>query len=77
MKLTPPKRFRTVLAVLALVFLGVAGPANAAPTPTSGPISGGTAISISGIKFVEVDAGNNTMVALTHQGSVYTCGRND
>ena len=73
-----PRQFVSALvAVVTLVFIGSVGQAHAAPTPTSGPTSGGTAISIPGIKFVEVDAGNNTMVALTDQGTVYTWGRND
>lgn len=67
----------TVLTTLAMIVLGFSSPAFAAPTPSTGPSTGGTTVSIPGINFVQVDAGNNAMVALTDQGTVYTWGRND
>lgn len=77
MKLTSRKIVSFVLATLAILVFGFTGPAHAAPTPASGPSTGGTVVTIPGIRFIEVAAGNNTMVALTDQGTVYSWGRND
>lgn len=67
----------TVLTTLAILVFGITGPAYAAPSPTSGPTTGGTIVTIPGINFIEVDAGDNFMVALTDQGTVYTWGKNN
>lgn len=77
MKITAPRFVSIVLSSAALILFGFASPALAAPTPSTGPSTGGTTVSIPGINFVQVEAGNNTMVALTDQGTVYTWGRND
>lgn len=66
-----------VLSILALVFLGIASPASAAPSPTGGPTSGGTSVTVQGIRFIEIDSGDNHTLGLTSEGTVYAWGRND
>lgn len=77
MRLSSRKYVSAVLAILALVFLGISGPASAAPAPTGGPTSGGTPVTIQGIRFIEIDTGYDHNVGLTSEGTVYTWGRND
>lgn len=66
-----------MLAIFALVLLGIAAPANAAPAPTGGSTSGGTSVTVQGIRFIKIDSGENHTVGLTSEGTVYAWGRND
>lgn len=50
--------------------------AQAVVTPTSGPVSGGTSVTIEGIKFVKVSVGVRHALGLTSQGTVYSWGIN-
>lgn len=71
-------------ATLALVSLVAAVGLLAAPlsaqavvTPDSGSAAGGTAVTISGIHFVQVAGGDHHTLGLTSQGAVYAWGIND
>lgn len=67
-----------VIALLALVFAGLTGTAaSAAPSPNSGPTTGGTNVTINGIHFVQVAAGMRFAAGLTSTGQVFTWGEND
>ena len=77
MKLSYRKLVSSVLAIFALVLFGVIGPAVAAPSPTGGPTTGGTPVTIQGIRFIKIVSGDNHTVGLTSEGTVYAWGRND
>ena len=77
MKHSYRKLVSSVLAIFALVLIGIAGPAVAAPAPTGGPTTGGTPVTIQGIRFIKIVSGDNHSVGLTSEGTVYAWGRND
>lgn len=68
---------RTAIAILAFVLMvfSFVAPAEAV-TPTSGPTSGGTSVTIEGIHFVQVVAGDAHSLGLTSEGTVFAWGLN-
>lgn len=75
-----PRRDQLTRAIFVMVtsfFLIVVGTVGAsAVTPTSGPVSGGTTVTIDGIQFVQVSTTMTHTLALTNQGTVYAWGIN-
>lgn len=67
-----------IVTVIACVCLILFSPHNAQAevSPTSGPVSGGTSVTIDGIKFVKVSVGVRHALGLTSQGTVYSWGYN-
>jgi alpha-tubulin suppressor-like RCC1 family protein len=53
-----------------------ASPAHATVTPNSGPVTGGTVVTIDRLQFVQVEAGEDFTLGLTNLGTVYSWGRN-
>lgn len=69
--------FTAVLTVVVLVVLGIASPATATPTPSNGTADGGTSVTIEGIRFIQIESGDNHTLGLTSEGTVFAWGRND
>lgn len=69
---------RLLIALCASMFLVVGSSlsASAAIAPTSGPATGGTAVTVDGIRFVQISAGSSFTLALTSEGTVYAWGQN-
>jgi LPXTG-motif cell wall-anchored protein len=65
-----------IVGVLALATSLIAIPASAVPTPSAGPVSGGTVVTIEGIHFVKVAPGRYGALGLTNEGTVYAWGYN-
>lgn len=62
---------------LSLVFIVSSSiAASAAPTPSSGPVEGGTNVAIPGVSFTQISTGNGFTLALTSTGHVYAWGKN-
>lgn len=69
--------------VSALIFVAIcviSSMAFPSPTwavsPTNGPTEGGTEVDVTGIHFVQIDAGGAFALALTNTGSVFSWGSN-
>ena len=71
-----PARILATLVASVFLILGSALSASAAITPTSGPASGGTAVTVDGIRFVQISAGSSFTLGLTSEGTVYAWGQN-
>lgn len=69
---------RLLIALCASLFLVVGSSLSASATiaPTSGPATGGTAVTVDGIRFVQISAGSSFTLALTSEGTVYAWGQN-
>lgn len=65
----------SALVIVASVFFSSSG-AQATVTPSSGPTSGGTTITVQGISFVSVHTGENYALGLTSEGTLYSWGAN-
>ena len=65
----------TAVAMI-LAFLFSSSGAQATVTPSSGPTSGGTTITVQGISFVSVHTGENYALGLTSEGTLYSWGAN-
>lgn len=63
-----------VTMILAILFSSSI--AQATVTPSSGPTSGGTTITVQGISFVSVHTGENYALGLTSEGTLYSWGAN-
>jgi hypothetical protein len=63
-----------VAVILGIMFSGSA--AQATVTPSSGPVAGGTSVTVTGIHFVQVAAGDKFTLGLTNEGTVYAWGDN-
>jgi LPXTG-motif cell wall-anchored protein len=71
---SPVAVFVSLFALAALLIAPLA--ASAAPTPSSGPIEGGTNVTINGIHFVQITAADSHSMGLTSEGTVFTWGSN-
>lgn len=65
----------TALAVI-LGIMVTSSSALATVTPSSGPVEGGTSVTVEGIEFVSVQTGEDFSVGLTSEGTLYSWGRN-
>ncbi|AXE53900.1 Regulator of chromosome condensation (RCC1) repeat protein [Aurantimicrobium sp. MWH-Uga1] len=65
----------SVVAGLCLTLLSSLS-AHGSASPTAGPVSGGTPVTIDGINFVKVSVGIRHALGLTSQGTVYSWGYN-
>ena len=63
--------------LLAMFLVSHAGTAHASPSPNSGPVTGGTSVTIEGVHFVQVAGGRSHTLALTNLGTVYAWGGNN
>jgi LPXTG-motif cell wall-anchored protein len=63
-----------VALILGIMVTGSA--AQATVTPSSGPVGGGTSVTVAGIAFVSVQTGEDFSVGLTSEGTLYSWGRN-
>lgn len=68
--------FLSLLGIIALVLFPSVS-SQAAVSPNVGPASGGTNVTIDGIKFVKVSVGIRHALGLTSQGTVYSWGYNN
>ncbi|WP_280797979.1 RCC1 domain-containing protein [Aurantimicrobium minutum] len=68
--------FLSLLGIIALVLFPAVS-SQAAVSPNVGPASGGTNVTIDGIKFVKVSVGVRHALGLTSQGTVYSWGYNN
>jgi alpha-tubulin suppressor-like RCC1 family protein len=71
------KILTTFISIFIVLFMNtVPSGAHAAVSPDRGPFSGGTAVSINGIRFVEVYSATEHALGLTSQGTLYAWGSN-
>jgi alpha-tubulin suppressor-like RCC1 family protein len=71
-----PVRLLTALLTTLLMVLGVSVSASATIAPTSGPATGGTAVTVDGIRFTQISAGSSFTLGLTSEGTVFAWGQN-
>lgn len=71
-----PARLFIALCASILLVLGSSLSASATIAPTSGPATGGTSVTVDGIRFVQISAGSSFTLALTSEGTVYAWGQN-
>lgn len=72
------RKYKLVLAALAAILITFSPSlsASAVVSPSSGPVAGGTSVTIDGIHFVKITSGSSHTLGLTSEGTVYAWGYN-
>lgn len=73
-----PRIFIVVVATFSILVGALFSETNswALVSPSSGTINGGTSVTVDGISFVSVHTGENFVVGLTSEGTLYSWGTN-